>query len=87
MDILVFLQDGDEPVTVIPSKVINENVSKWNGIIICGWNSARTRVDVTLDHDNIADVDSLIRTGKFRSRSHALDEAVKLLLRKEAVKL
>lgn len=32
-------------------------------------------------------VDELVRSGRYRSRSHALDEAVKLLLHKEAVKL
>lgn len=47
----------------------------------------KVRVDVTLDHDNMAEVDEMVKNGRYRSRSHALDEAVKLLLRKEAVKL
>ena len=43
-------------------------------------------VHVTLDHGAMVQVDELVKTGKYRTRSHALDEAVKLLLRKEAVK-
>jgi Arc/MetJ-type ribon-helix-helix transcriptional regulator len=44
-------------------------------------------VHVTLEHSSMVQVDLLVQTGKYRSRSHALDEAVKLLLHKEAVKL
>lgn len=49
----------------------------------------KVRFHVTLDKDNMVSVDSLVRKGRFRNRSHALDEAVKLLLKKEteAVKL
>lgn len=47
----------------------------------------RTRVDVTLDEKNVKEVDSLVSEGKYRTRSHALDEALKLLLKKETVKL
>lgn len=46
----------------------------------------KTRVNVTVDSHNMAQVDELVKSGKYRSRSHALDEAVKLLLSKEAVK-
>lgn len=48
---------------------------------------SKTRVDVTLDRKNVKTVDSLVSDGKYRSRSHALDEAVKLLIQKETLKL
>lgn len=47
----------------------------------------RVRVDATLDKDSVATVDSLVSKGRFRNRSHAIDEALKLLLSKETVKL
>jgi hypothetical protein len=87
VDILVFREDDSKPVQIIPSKVIRENVEEWGGIFVEGWRTSMTRVNVTLDHDNMVQIDSLVRTGKFRTRSHALDEAVKLFLRKETVKL
>jgi len=61
-----------------------------NSVVECeNMGKTRVRVDVTLDKKNMASVDSLVNSGRFRSRSHALDEAVKLLLKKEteAVKL
>ena len=47
----------------------------------------KTPVHVTLDEKNMRRVDELIASGKYRGRSHALDEAVKLLIKNDAVKL
>ena len=40
-------------------------------------------VHVTLDKKNMNQVDAMVCEGKFRSRSHAIDEAVKLLILKQ----
>ena len=40
-------------------------------------------VSVTIDEGRINRIDVLVGVGKFRNRSHALDEACRLLLEKE----
>lgn len=44
-------------------------------------------VHVSLEEDSMKRVDSLVSEGKYRNRSHALDEAVKLLIKRDTVKL
>lgn len=87
VDILVFLEDSLEPITVIPSKIINEGLSKWNGITLCGWNTTKTRFDITVDKKLTDWVDEKVKERKFANRSHAVDVALMELKKKDTVKL
>jgi Arc/MetJ-type ribon-helix-helix transcriptional regulator len=43
----------------------------------------KQNISVTVNEGRVARIDALVDSGKYRNRSHAVDEAVRLLLEKE----
>lgn len=87
VEILVFTEDGSEPVEVIPAKVINDGIREWKGITLYEWHVNKPRVNIVVDADLVEWVDIKVVEKRFASRSHAFTVAVMELKRKETVKL
>ncbi len=46
----------------------------------------KERASFTFDKETLRILDEFVKSGKFRNRSHAVEEAIKLLKKKEADK-
>ena len=87
VEVLVFTDDGADPVEIVPTKALQEGATTWRGVVLYEWGQNRKpAVNVTIDQDLVKWVDRKVQEKKYASRSHAVNVALTELRKMEVTR-